>query len=127
MDSYAPEMEEGLIVEPLFVGVTRPAMAWGVTYSAILVNGLVTIETFLFTKNLLWLLIALPIHGVLWLVCLAEPRFFDLFLAWGQTRGRGLLGNARYWKANSYSPLRLDLPDSGGARRGSSWVRGGRR
>jgi type IV secretion system protein VirB3 len=127
VDSNWSTLEEGLVVDPLFVGVTRPAMAWGVTYSALLVNGLVTIEIFLFTKNLLWLLMALPIHGVLWLVCLAEPRFFDLFLAWGQTRGRGLLANARYWKANSYSPLRLDLPTVSGARRGFSMVRGGRR
>ena len=127
MDAPALELEEGLIVDPLFVGVTRPAMAWGVTYSAILLNGLVTIEAFLFTKNLLWLLIAIPIHGIFWLVCLAEPRFFDLFLAWGRTRGRGLLANGRYWKAGSYSPLRLDLPKVDGLRRTVCSVRGGGR
>lgn len=99
---------QGVTLDPLFVGVTRPAMTWGVTYSALLVNFIVTAELFLLTKNLLWLLVFVPIHGIFWLVCKSEPRFFDLLLLWGRTRGPGLLGNVRFWKANSYSPLRFD-------------------
>jgi len=114
---------QGVVLDPLFVGVTRPAMAWGVTYSALLLNFVVTAEMFLVTKNLLWLLVCVPIHGIFWLVCKTEPRFFDLVLLWGQTRGPGLLGNVRFWKANSYSPLRFDLPDREGRRR-SLWGEG---
>jgi type IV secretion system protein VirB3 len=120
--------ETGLVADPLFVGVTRPAMAWGVTYSAMLANFIVTAELFLLTKQLPWLLVCLPIHGVCWLVCKAEPRFFDLALLWGRTRGPGLFGNVRFWGgANSYSPLRLDLPDARCRRRmlwGEPIVRG---
>ncbi len=107
---------QGVVLDPLFVGVTRPAMALGVTYSALLINGVMTVEMFLLTKNLLWLLIWFPVHGIFLLVCKNEPRFFDLLMLWGRTRGPGLLSNVRYWKSNSYSPLKFDLPDRNGRR-----------
>lgn len=107
----------GVTSEVLFVGATRPAMRWGVTYSAILVNGVVTLEAFLVTKNLLTLLLALPIHGICALLCARDARFFDLVLLWGRTRIPALLGNARFWRASGYSPLPLDPPDARGRRR----------
>ena len=102
---------------PLFVGATRPPMRWGVTYSALLVNGVFTMEVFLLTRNLLTLALALPIHGVCALLCARDARFFDLLLLWGRTRIPALLANARFWKSSSYSPLLLDLPDVRGRRR----------
>jgi len=109
----------GLTADPLFVGATRPPMRWGVTYSALLVNGVFTMEIFLLTKNLLTLLLALPIHGLCALLCARDARFFDLILLWGRTRIPALLGNARLWKSSSYSALTLDLPDVNGRRRTS--------
>jgi type IV secretion system protein VirB3 len=111
------ESQTGLIADPLFVGATRPPMRWGVTYSALLVNGVFTMEIFLLTKNLLTLLLALPIHGLCALLCARDARFFDLILLWGRTRIPALLGNARLWKSSSYSALTLDLPDANGRRR----------
>jgi type IV secretion system protein VirB3 len=113
------DTNEGLAVDPLFVGATRPPMRWGVTYSALLMNGVVTMEIFLLTKNLLTLLLAAPIHGVCALLCARDPRFFDLALLWGRTRIPALLANARFWKSSSYSPLALDLPNPRGRRRTS--------
>jgi type IV secretion system protein VirB3 len=107
----------GLTADPLFVGVTRPPMRWGVTYSALLVNGVFTMEVFLLTKNLLTLLVSLPIHGVCALLCARDARFFDLAFLWGRTRIPALLANARFWRSSSYSPLTLDLPDRCGRRR----------
>jgi type IV secretion system protein VirB3 len=107
----------GLTADPLFVAVTRPPMRWGVTFSALLVNLVFTMETFLLTKNLLTLLIALPIHGVCALLCLRDPRFFDLVLLWGRTRLPAYATTLRMWKASSCSPLILDLPDLNGNRR----------
>ncbi len=106
----------GVTVDPVFVAVTRPPLKGGVTYSAFLFNVLLTVELFLVTHNLLWLLAFVPLHGICWLLCLQEPRYFDLLILWGRTRGPGLLGNARRWGANSYSPLRLE---TAGARRAS--------
>lgn len=107
----------GLTADVLFVGATRPPMRWGVTYSALLLNGMLTMEIFLLTKNLLTLLMAAPIHGLCALLCARDPRFFDLLLLWGRTRIPALLANARLWRSSSYSPLTLDLPDRRGRRR----------
>jgi type IV secretion system protein VirB3 len=111
------DRNQGLTADVLFVGVTRPPMRWGVTYSALLVNGVVTMEIFLLTKNLLALLLALPIHGICALLCARDARFFDLVLLWARTRIPALLANARFWRSSSYSPLVLDLPDARGRRR----------
>lgn len=107
----------GLATDPLFVGATRPPMRWGVTYAALLLNGVFTMEAFLLTRNLLTLLLCLPVHAVCWLLCARDARFFDLLLLWGRTRLPALLGNLRLWRASSYSPLPLDLPASSGKRR----------
>lgn len=106
----------GLVADAVFLGVTRPPMRWGVTYTALLACAIVSVEAFLVTGNLLWLATYAPLHGLAWLVCRAEPRFFELARLWGQTRGAGLLANARYWSAASYSPLALDVPDAAGRR-----------
>ncbi len=111
------ERDAGLTADPLFVGATRPPMRWGVTYSALLVNGVFTMEVFLLTKNLLTLALALPVHGICMLLCARDPRFFDLILLWGRTGLPALLANRRLWKASTYTPLTLDLPSSGGQRR----------
>jgi type IV secretion system protein VirB3 len=108
----------GVTADPLFVGATRPPMRWGVTYSALLFNMVFTLEVFLLTKNLLTLLLALPIHGVCMLLCARDARFFDLVLLWARTRLPALLTTLPYWTASSYSPLRLDLPDARGRRGG---------
>lgn len=107
----------GLIADPLFVGATRPSMLWGVTYSAVMLNAMCIMELFLLTKNLLILLLAAPIHGVCMLLCASDARFFDLVLLWGRTRLPALFGNLRFWKASSFSPLVVDLPDPRGYRR----------
>jgi type IV secretion system protein VirB3 len=111
------ERNTGLTADPLFVGATRPPMRWGVTYSALLVNMVFTMEAFLLTKNLLVLLLAAPIHGVCMLLCTRDARFFDLIMLWARTRLPAMLANHRVWKASSYSPLKIDMPDTLGRRR----------
>ena len=113
------DRNQGLTADVLFVGATRPPMRWGVTYSALLVNGVFTMEVFLLTKNLLTLALGLPIHGICMLLCARDARFFDLALLSGRTRIPALLANARLWRSSSYSPLTLDPPDARGRRRTS--------
>ena len=108
MSSRLPAAREtGVTADPLFVGATRPAMAWGVPYAALLANAFLTLELFLVTRNLLWLLIAGPLHGLAWLVCLAEPRAFELLAAWAQIRARAGFGGRRSWGAVSYGAFRI--------------------
>ena len=105
------ELNSGLTADTLFVGATRPPMRWGVTYSALLFNMVLTMEAFLLTKNLLTLLLCLPIHGVCMLLCARDARFFDLVMLWARTRLPALFANFRVWGASSYCPLALDLPN----------------
>lgn len=95
----------GVTADPLFVGATRPAMALGVPYAAMLVNAFLTLELFLVTRNLLWLAIAAPLHGLAWLVCLAEPRAFELLAVWAQVRARSGFRGRQPWRAISYGPF----------------------
>ena len=113
------EMSEriALVEDPLFVGATRPPMRWGVTYLALLAEVVITMEAFLLSKNLLVLLLAVPLHGLAMLFCARDPRFFDLAALWLRTRLPALARNFTHWKGVSYSPLVLDLPDVHGCRR----------
>jgi type IV secretion system protein VirB3 len=111
------ELNPGLVQDPLFVGATRPPMRWGVTYSALLFNLVLVMEAFLVTKNLLMLLLALPIHGICALLCARDARFFDLVLLCARTRLPAAFANLRRWKASSYSPLEIDLANRSRRRR----------
>ena len=42
---------QGLTADTLFVAMTRPSMLFGVTYSALIVNVVLTMETFILTGN----------------------------------------------------------------------------
>jgi type IV secretion system protein VirB3 len=111
------ERNTGLTADPLFVGLTRPPMRWGVAYEALLLNLVITMEVFVMTKNLLTLLIAIPIHGICAVLCARDARFFHLMSLWARTRLLAHFGTAHLWKAASYSPLALDLPDIHGRRK----------
>jgi type IV secretion system protein VirB3 len=105
-----------LVVDPLFVGATRPPMRWGVTYAALLINLVITMETFLLTRNLLMLGIALPIHAISATLCLRDARIFDLLFLWSRTHLPTKLANGSLWRAAGYSPIPVVLPNSSGRR-----------
>jgi len=87
-----------------------------VTYAALLANLVFTLEGFSSPKNLLVLLIAVPIHGVVRCCAARDARYFDLLLVWGKTR---MLPTSRacVLEGASYSPLEIDLPNLDGRRR----------
>lgn len=87
--------------DPLFVGATRPAMLWRVTYSGVIVNITFVISLFLnLGSNPLLLLLAIPIHLVMVFLTLKEPRFFDLVFFWLRTTSTVKFRN--WWKGASY-------------------------
>ena len=112
----------GVTADPLFVAATRPAMRWGVTYSALLCILVLTLEVFLVSRNLLMLLLSVPLYSIAALLCADDPRFFDLLLLWARSRVPAYLSSYRYWRATSYSALAVDLPDQSGRRRRDSPV-----
>ncbi len=65
-------------------------------------NLMLVITPFVMLNSLWPLLAAIPIHGVMWLVCKWDPRFFDLGVVWLQT---GANARHRYiWKGSTYRP-----------------------
>jgi type IV secretion system protein VirB3 len=98
-------------------------MRFGVTYVALVLNAAFTMEVFLLTKNLLVLLLLLPVHGICMLLCARDARYFDLLLMWAKTRLVAYFSSLRFWRGASYSPLLLDLPDRRGRRKAIASVR----
>ena len=95
---------DGLLADDLYVALTRPALAFGVPYAAVLATGILTIETFLISRNLLTLTLALPLYGACRLLTANEPRFFELWLLWA-THAATDLRTRRQWGAKTRSPL----------------------
>ena len=95
-------MSAGLERDTLFVGLTRPQMFAGVTYSFFVANVVIATELFLIFKSLWAIAAALMLHGLGVLLCLKEPRFFDLWLARVSKCPR--IKNYTVWGCNSYRP-----------------------
>lgn len=92
----------GLERDPLFVALTRPQMFAGVTYSYFVLNAVVATELFLIFRSIWVLAAALVIHAVGVVLCLREPRFFDLWIARVSRCPR--VRNYAIWQCNSYRP-----------------------
>ena len=67
--------------DPLFLGLTRPAMAFGVTYTWFLVEAFVLVIYFINTSDAVGLAISAPLlHGIGYFICAKEPRFMDMII-----------------------------------------------
>lgn len=95
-------MSAGLERDRLFVALTRPQMFAGVTYSFFVANFVVATEMFLIFRSLWVLLAAAFIHAMGMVLCLSEPRIFDLWLTRVSNCPR--VRNFRIWGCNSYRP-----------------------
>lgn len=95
-------MSSGLERDRLFVALTRPQMFAGVTYSYFVANFVVATELFLIFRSLWVLFAAACIHAAGVLLCLSEPRVFDLWLA--RVTNCPRIRNFRIWGCNSYRP-----------------------
>lgn len=84
------------------MALTRPQMFAGVTYNYFVANTIVATELFLICGSAWVILAALIIHGAGVLLCLREPRFFDLWLSRVSRCPR--VRNYRVWGCNSYRP-----------------------
>ncbi|HEY0596530.1 type IV secretion system protein VirB3 [Sphingopyxis sp.] len=92
----------GVERDPMFVALTRPQMFAGVTYSYFVANAVVATELFLIFKSIWALVVALVVHLAGVLLCLREPRFFDLWLTKVGRCPR--VRNFSIWQCNSYRP-----------------------
>lgn len=74
----------------------------GVTYGFFVVNAVVATELFLVFRTVWVIVAAVPIHLAGMLLCLREPRFFDLWLTRVGKCPR--IPNYAIWRCNSYRP-----------------------
>lgn len=92
----------GLERDICFVALTRPQMFAGVTYSFFIANAVIATELFLVFRSAWVLLAALVIHVIGVVLCVREPRFFDLWLTKISRCPR--IKNYAIWRCNSYRP-----------------------
>lgn len=89
--------------DPVFLGLTRPAMLLGVTQSFFVINAVVCMIGFLGTNSFAPLFVGAPLlHGIGTLACLRDARTFDIWLV--KARFLKCLNRAT-WRANSYDPF----------------------
>jgi type IV secretion system protein VirB3 len=74
----------------------------GVTYSVFVTNVVIATELFLIFRSLWVLAAAACVHVASVLLCMKEPRFFDLWLARVSRCPR--VRNYQVWECNSYRP-----------------------
>ena len=92
----------GLERDQLFVALARPQMFAGVTYSYFIANAVIATELFLIFKSPWAIAVALIVHFAGVILCLREPRFFDLWLTRLARCPR--VRNHAIWRCNSYRP-----------------------
>lgn len=88
--------------DTLFVALTRPQMFAGVAYSFFVFNLVSAAEGFLVTRSVWVVAVAAIVHFVGVLLCLREPRFFDLWLS--RIGNCPRVPNHSIWRCNTYRP-----------------------
>ena len=95
------EPEEALMVNPLFVGLTRPPMMLGVTMDYLGISVMVALCGFILFSTPLCLLAYFPLHGIGVIACAIDPHIFRLlFKKWNCLN----VPNKRLWGCQSYEP-----------------------
>ncbi|WP_038560093.1 type IV secretion system protein VirB3 [Neorickettsia helminthoeca] len=88
-------------LDPLFKGLTRPAMFLGVSFTFSAMNLIISLLGYILTKNLFILIFFMPvIHGIGYAICFNEPLFLELFLVRNQKCMK--CKNRAYHNGNSY-------------------------
>ena len=90
----------GIERDPVFVALTRPQMFAGVTYSYFIANAVIATELFLIFRSLWAIAAAVAIHLAGVVLCVREPRFFDLWITRVSRCPR--VKNHAIWRCNSY-------------------------
>lgn len=94
---------ERTVRDPLVVGMTRPLLMLGVTYSYFVIEGIGTVVMFLMGNNLGYLLAVIPLHLTGLALCRWDPRFFDVLFRVAQ-RARPV-ANRRLHGCNRYGAV----------------------
>jgi len=91
-----------LHIHPVFAGLTRPPMCFGVTVDYLLLAGLVTISLFIVSDSATYCLIYLPLHLIGVLGCKYDVHFFTIILKLADCPS---VVNRSLWQCQCYEPL----------------------
>ena len=90
-----------LTTDPVFKGLTRPAMLFGVGFTFAGLNVVISVASYIMTKNLIFLLVLLPtVHIIGYVISFSEPLFLELFLIRNSKCSK--CKNKSYHGVNSY-------------------------
>lgn len=91
--------------DPLFQGLTRPTMIFGVSYMYFVINAVISMITFINLQSFKILLVVAPtVHLIGYLICLKEPRAIELFIL-KVNKGFRCLNRRFHGYTNSYDPF----------------------
>ncbi|MBM3617248.1 MAG: type IV secretion system protein VirB3 [Alphaproteobacteria bacterium] len=86
-----------LQADPLFQGLTRPAMIMGVSYMFFVLNSVINLVMFINTSDFKILFLCAPlVHAIGYLICMKEPRAIELLM----------IKSAKTWKLAPVSKVR---------------------
>jgi type IV secretion system protein VirB3 len=94
-------MSGHLTSDPLFVGLTRSSMIFGVSIQYAMLNLMVSISIFIQESSIYIVFIAGIVHLIGYLLCFKEPKFMELYLNYAGKCNQ--CPNKSYWGANSYN------------------------
>jgi type IV secretion system protein VirB3 len=87
----------------LFVALTRVPTIAGIPYMAFVLEMMFASMMIIMVGKLQYVLLVVPVHGVLYLISARDPGIFAEIEIWMKTAGRCL--NRGFWGATSFSPL----------------------
>ena len=95
------EKEEALDISPLFVGLTRPPMMFGVTMDYLGISVMIALCGFILFSSPLILLTYIPLHVMGVIACAIDHNIFRLIVKKLECLN---VPNKRIWGAQSYEP-----------------------
>ena len=89
-----------LFVDAIFLGLTRPPLFFGVSYSYALLNGMICMVYYINYTDFKAFLFMIGIHMVGYVICFKEPLLIELLIMKGSKCS--ICKNKLYHGANSY-------------------------
>ena len=90
-----------LEADPLFVGLTRPTMIFGVSIQYAMLNMMISVTWYIQSSGIEIIFVAAVVHLVGYILCFKEPRFMELYL--NKASKCNQCPNKSFYGANSYS------------------------
>jgi type IV secretion system protein VirB3 len=89
-----------LRADPLFVGLTRPTMIFGVSITYAMLNMMGSVVYFINTTSFKIIPVAVILHFIGYILCFKEPKFLELII--NKNAKCNQCANKGYYGANSY-------------------------